>query len=542
MKETVPTAGLRADEQPRRTGYGFHVFPQDSPCARNPVRFDCSECPLALLPECQLRLDPDRRSVHAARSRRMSGWLNLTPEEADRIASRTGRVHRETGLDVPPAAVGANPAHVLWVWSADPRVTITSAGWARVNSASQQRAPVYRVLLDEPAGLLLMRSVLSSSKAAGGPNRARLMELAAVRSELESRRKPTEKTLTAEQLSVAVVTLREAEGWSLADIVRYAFGVDPLPLTSDSLRIQLRQEVLFAVRAEGMLGTPTDQLRARHDELRESLIVANLPLAFDQAYRARSGFWRYTFAVGASGLDLLQESVFGLVKSVDRFNPARGTAFATYAVGWIRQTIDRWYKDNRYTSRLPIHKQEELADYLEVWDRLRGAAGAVDRVEEIAALLRREWAGDSRLANEAAQALAVADPLSLERLRDAEFGASGEPEEASASPANELVPTPTWELGSADDQATREELGGDIAEVLSRLSAVQRDVLVRRIGLPRVGAPDVGYDVETLASIGDSMGITRERVRQIEAKAVRWLQVSPHAEWFRERWSPRVTP
>ena len=152
MSETGAAAGSQTGGQPRRDGHGFHVFPQDSPCARNPVRFDCSECVLALLAECQLRLDPDRRSLHAARSRRMSGWLNLTPEEAYRIVSRTDKVHRETGLDVPPAAAGVNPVHVLWVWSVDPRVTITSAGWARVKRASRRQAPVFRALLDEPEG------------------------------------------------------------------------------------------------------------------------------------------------------------------------------------------------------------------------------------------------------------------------------------------------------------------------------------------------------------------------------------------------------
>jgi RNA polymerase sigma factor (sigma-70 family) len=467
----------------------------------------------------------------------MAGWLNLTAEDADRIASRTGKVHEETGLDVPPAAVDAYPVHVLWVWTADPKVTITAGGWARCKRASRERSPVYRALLDEPAGIPLMRSVSSSSRAAAGPNRGRLMELASLRRELDRRRKPEDETVAGEQLAAAIQSLRQAEGWGLADIVRYAFGVDALPLASDPGRIALRQKVLFSVRAEGMLGVPTDELRSRHAELRERLIVANLLLAFDQVYRGRSGYWRYTSAVGASGLDLLQESVFGLVKSVDRFDPARGTAFATYAVRWIRQTIDRWYKDNRYSSRLPIHKQEELADYLEVWDRLRGALGAIDRVDEIAVLLGEELVGDASLAHEAAEALAVADPLSLEGLRDAEYDSSGEPEDASASPTNGLVPIPTWELGTSDDRATLEALGRDIAKVLLQLSAVQREVLSRRIGLPWEGAPDGGHDKETLASIGDSMGVTRERIRQIEAKAVRLLQGSRHAEWFRERWS-----
>ena len=177
-----------------------------------------------------------------------------------------------------------------------------------------------------------MRAALSSAKAARGSNQARLMELAAVRRELERRTRPAEASVAAEQLSAATRDLREAEGWSLADIGRFAFGADVPPLASDALRIELRQAVLLCVRAEAMIGVPTDRLRARNRALRDSLILANLPLAFDQIYRARSGYWRYTSAIGASGLDLLQESVFGLVKSVDRFDPVRGVAFATYAV------------------------------------------------------------------------------------------------------------------------------------------------------------------------------------------------------------------
>jgi RNA polymerase primary sigma factor len=202
---------------------------------------------------------------------------------------------------------------------------------------------------------------------------------------------------------------------------------------------------------------------------------------------------------GLSFLDLIQEGNAGLMRAVDKFEYRRGFKFCTYATWWIRQAITRAVADQSRTIRIPVHMVETMSRVRNVSRQLLQRLGREPSIEETAR--SAECSID-----EARRVLAMSRyPISLDRpvgnSEDSHFG-DLLPDSGAESPA----------IGAA-----QEMLRGQISKVLKTLSYREREIIKLRYGLGD------GYSY-TLEEVGHIFKVTRERIRQIEAKAVRKLQ------------------
>jgi RNA polymerase primary sigma factor len=227
------------------------------------------------------------------------------------------------------------------------------------------------------------------------------------------------------------------------------------------------------------------------DRARAHLIQANLRLVVSVAkkYVGR----------GLSFLDLIQEGNIGLMKAVDKFDYMRGYKFSTYATWWIRQAITRAISDQSRTIRLPVHVGETINRVRKTSHRLQQILEREPTQEEIA---RAMDITDEKVR----QVLDVArHPVSLE----APVGTEGDAflgdfiEDESMPPPLEL--------------ASQQLLKSQISEALNKLTERERKIIVLRFGLE-------DGKFRTLEEVGREFGITRERIRQIEAKALRKLR------------------
>ncbi|MDZ4683748.1 MAG: RNA polymerase sigma factor RpoD, partial [Planctomycetaceae bacterium] len=202
---------------------------------------------------------------------------------------------------------------------------------------------------------------------------------------------------------------------------------------------------------------------------------------------------------GLSFLDLIQEGNTGLMRAVDKYEYRRGYKFSTYATWWIRQAITRAIADQARTIRIPVHMIETMSKLRKVSKKLLQEKGREPTLEETA-----EAAGVSL--EETRRVMKISrHPISLDRpvgeSEDSYFGDFIE-DDATESPVN---------------AATQEMLKDKIESVLKTLTYREREIIKLRYGLGD------GYTY-TLEEVGRIFKVTRERVRQIEAKAVRKLQ------------------
>ena len=233
------------------------------------------------------------------------------------------------------------------------------------------------------------------------------------------------------------------------------------------------------------------QVYSSYQRAKRELSEGNLRLVVSIAKKYRNR--------GLSFLDLIQEGNAGLMRAVDKFEYRRGFKFCTYATWWIRQAITRAVADQSRTIRIPVHMVETMSRVRNVSRQLLQELGREPTIEETA---RRA----ETTVEEARRVLAMSRyPISLDRpvgnSEDSHFG-DLLPDGMAESPA----------LGAA-----QEMLRGRISKVLKTLSYREREIIKLRYGLGD------GYSY-TLEEVGHIFKVTRERIRQIEAKAVRKLQ------------------
>jgi RNA polymerase primary sigma factor len=296
-----------------------------------------------------------------------------------------------------------------------------------------------------------------------------------------------------------------AEGLSLDDPVRmYLKEIGRVPLLS------MEQEKSLAMRIEA------GELEARKngaadwsvvdsgEEAKRQLTEANLRLVVSIAkkYVGR----------GMLFLDLIQEGNLGLIRAVEKFDYRKGYKFSTYATWWIRQAITRALADQARTIRIPVHMVETINRLIKVSRQLLQELGREPSVEEIAEAM-------SLTPEKVREVMKISqEPISLEtpigEEEDSHLGDFIEDQEAVA-PAE-----------AASVMLLKEKM----QDVLQNLTERERKVLVLRFGL------EDGHQ-RTLEEVGQEFGVTRERIRQIEAKALRKLRHPSRGKALKDYWS-----
>ena len=326
-------------------------------------------------------------------------------------------------------------------------------------------------------------------------------------------------------------------------LVRHAFS---LFLCLYLLPVEMAQTLMTALRQEqSMPGLPFfektlptdaqleydfDVIERRSDEANQTLIRANLRLVVSIAKRY--------LGRGISFLDLIQEGNLGLLRAVAKFDPTRGFKFSTYATWWIRQSISRYIAEQARTIRIPVHLFEAITRLLRVQRSLVQQLGREPNHEELALEagfladedvqiiararaenlpldpeVQRRWMWATAKVQRILQS--AEEPVSLERpVGDEESSQLGDFIEDNDA----LEPM---------DAAAREMLREQVQSALGALSERERQVLELRFGL--IDGKD-----HTLEEVSRYFNVTRERIRQIEAKALRKLRHPTRSRHLRE--------
>jgi RNA polymerase primary sigma factor len=240
------------------------------------------------------------------------------------------------------------------------------------------------------------------------------------------------------------------------------------------------------------------QARLVLEKAKDELVRCNLRLVVDVA--------KHYTRRGLTLLDLVQEGNIGLMKAAERYQYRKGFKFSTYATWWIRQGITRALADQSRTIRIPVHQTEASHRILRVTRRLGQQLGRPAKLEEIASVLRMR---PERL-HETVQAFQ--EPVALEH-----------PVGDGGTEFGELLPD--LQAVSPDAHVHRTEMTHQLDRILESLTPREQTVIRLRFG--------IGYDQPcTLEQVGQNLSVTRERIRQIEAKALKKLKTPAIKEMF----------
>jgi len=298
-----------------------------------------------------------------------------------------------------------------------------------------------------------------------------------------------------EQRMIDVVPTDDLFGLCLADLV-----CEPLLTAEEEVRLACQIKEGYAAGQRLAQDGHDPEASARWQaqiELgqvaREQLCLANTGLVISVARRY--------YGLGLSLLDLVQEGLIGLLLAIDRFDHKRGTRFSTFATWWIRQRISRALANQARTIRVPVHMHERIRQVKRATRELEQRLGRSPKPEEIAVALQRKPTWVRWAIRSSAQTVSLEQPLCAEEDADA-LGDLIDDKDA---------PDPI-------EQAERQLLPEMIEAMLAELTPREARILRLRYGLN-------GHRAHNLREIGAKFGLSRERIRQIEAEALEKLRL-----------------
>jgi RNA polymerase primary sigma factor len=344
----------------------------------------------------------------------------------------------------------------------------------------------------------------------------------------KEQKQPVEATLGEPELPAAALPATDQA--LLDDPVRmYLREIGRVPLLhgDEELRLarvihegeQARQKLLES-RIDPQTRRELQEALHQGDLAQRRLAEANLRLVVSVAKRYAGR--------GMSLLDLVQEGNIGLLHAVEKFDPTKGYKFSTYATWWIRQAVNRSIADQARTIRLPAHMIDAINRVLRASQSLSQQLGREPSSEEIALKIDLLTPEETEAIEEATAAGESLDPALRRRLRLATAKVR-DIARMVQEPMSLEMPVGTEETSSLGDfiedetmpgpadETSRQLLREQMKDILDSLTARERRVLRLRFGL------DDGQS-RTLEEVGQKLGVTRERVRQIEAKALRKLR------------------
>lgn len=264
--------------------------------------------------------------------------------------------------------------------------------------------------------------------------------------------------------------------------------------SDDSVRIYLQQIGKIPLLSSEQEYELAKKIFEEHDDFSKNLLVnANLRLVVSIAKKY--------IGRGLSFLDLIQEGNMGLMKAAGRFDYSKGYKFSTYATWWIQQSITRAIADKARIIRLPIHMIESLGKIRRATIDLTTELGHTPTKQEIAYRLGVPVSKLTSIVKAAQSTISMETPASSS--------------EDSSKIADFIVDEDSI---APDSRVSQENLFDDIRKMLNQLSPKERDVLILRYGLDNNG------NKKTLDEIGSQYGVSRERIRQIENRAIAKLK------------------